>query len=129
MNFVIKFLVAFAIFMVVDLIWLGVIAKELYKRELGYIMTDNVKWIAAIIFYIIYIVGVVFFVVNPAIEKQSIIYAIFAGAFLGFFAYATYDLTNHATLKDWPLKITIIDLLWGSSVTTIVSTLTYLIFK
>ncbi len=104
----------FAVFLVIDLIWLGFIAKNLYAKYLGYIMANNINWTAAIIFYVIFVGGILFFVINPALEKDSISYAVTAGALFGFITYATYDLTNLATLEDWPLFITIVDLLWGS---------------
>lgn len=121
--------VALVIFFAIDMVWLGLIAKNLYSKYLGFIMTPNVKWLAAIIFYLVFIVGLAFFVIEPALAKQSLSYAIFAGLFFGFVTYATYDLTNLATLKDWPLLITIIDLVWGSFLGGAVSTLTYLILR
>ena len=77
----------------------------------------------------IFIGGVVFFVINPALEKNSWVYALLAGMLFGIITYSTYDLTNLATLKDWPIKITIIDLIWGTSLGGIVSTVTYFILK
>lgn len=82
--------------------------------------------VPAVIFYLIYVVGIVFFVVNPALLKDSAVYAALVGAFLGFLCYATYDLTNLATLKDWPVIVTVVDLVWGTSVTAAVSWLTVL---
>lgn len=99
----------------------------MYDRELKEIKKEKINWPAAIIFYVIYIVGVVFFVVSPAVEKGELVYALYAGALFGLVAYATYDLTNLATMKGFPLKITIIDLIWGTFVTTAVSALTYLV--
>jgi uncharacterized membrane protein len=119
--------VAFITFIVFDLIWLGFIAKNLYNRYLGYIMRPSPGWIAAILFYLLYLTGIVFFVINPALEKQSWRFALFAGMFFGLITYATYDLTNLATLKDWPLLITIIDLAWGSSLGGLVSLVTWYI--
>jgi uncharacterized membrane protein len=106
-----SYLSAFAIFLIIDLIWLGFIAKDLYAKYLGFIMAKNINWTAAIIFYMIFVGGILFFVVNPAIEKNSLSYALFAGAAFGFITYATYDLTNLATLENWPLFITIVDLI------------------
>lgn len=123
------YLITLVVFFTIDIIWLGVISKKLYRDELGYIMSDKPNWIAAIIFYLIFILGVVFFVISPAVEKDSWTYALFVGMFFGFITYATYDLTNLATLKDWPLKITIIDLLWGTSLGGMVSTITFFILK
>lgn len=121
--------VAFAIFFAIDILWLGLIAKNMYSKHLGFIMAPKVKWVAAIIFYILFVIGLVFFVINPAIAKGSWSYALLAGVFFGFITYATYDLTNLATLKDWPLVITIIDLAWGSFLGGTVSVLTFLIMR
>lgn len=121
--------VALAVFLVIDFVWLIFIAKKLYDRELKEIKKEKINWAAAIIFYLIYIVGVVFFVIAPAVDKGSIGYALYAGALFGLVAYATYDLTNLATMKGFPLKITIIDLIWGTFVTTAVSVITFLFVK
>lgn len=123
------FLVAFVVFFAIDIIWLGLVAKNLYKKYLGFIMAPQVNWIAAVIFYIVFIIGLSFFVIEPALTKQSLSYALLAGLFFGFITYATYDLTNLATLKDWPITITIIDLVWGSFLGGAVSTITYLILR
>ena len=129
MRFIKLYVVAFVVFFLIDIIWLAVVAKKLYQNELGYIMSDKPNWIAAIVFYLVFITGVVFFVINPAIDKDSWQYALLAGMFFGFITYSTYDLTNLATLKDWPIKITIIDLIWGTSLGGMVSLFTFLIFK
>ena len=119
--------VAFLVFISIDLVWLTVIANNLYKKYLGYIMSPTPNWGAAIIFYLLYLAGVVFFVINPALERQSWQYALFAGMFFGLITYATYDLTNLATIKDWPVLITIIDLIWGTALGGFVSATTYFI--
>lgn len=122
-------LVAFVVFIVIDLVWLGFVAKNLYSKHLGFIMAPKVNWVAAIIFYVLFIIGMTFFVISPAIKDNSLSYAILAGLFFGFITYATYDLTNLATLKDWPIVITIIDLVWGSFLGGAVSTITFLILR
>ena len=114
MTFIKLYFISLATFFLTDLLWLGVIAKNLYKSEIGHLMSSQFKVIPAIIFYLIYIAGLVFFAVLPNISSQSIKAAILYGALFGFVAYATYDFTNYATLKDWPLKIVVIDLLWGA---------------
>lgn len=106
--------IALPIFFAIDMLWLGVVAKNLYKNQLGYLMTPNVNWVAAIIFYLLFIVGLIVFVISPAMEKHSIMHAVLYGALFGLISYATYDLTNLATVKDWPILITGIDLVWGS---------------
>lgn len=120
------YMITLVVFFAIDIIWLRLVAKKLYKKELGFIMSPKPNWIAAMVFYLIFIVGLVFFVVNPALEQSSWSYALLVGMFFGFITYATYDLTNLATLKDWPLKITIIDLIWGTSLGGIVSLVSYL---
>lgn len=129
MMFLKIFGVALVIFFAIDILWLGLIAKKMYSKHLGFIMSPSVKWIPAIIFYVLFVIGITFFVISPAIDKQSWSYALLAGMFFGFITYATYDLTNLATLKDWPLVITIIDLAWGSFLGGAVSILTFLILR
>jgi uncharacterized membrane protein len=121
--------VAFLIFLIIDMIWLTLIAKNLYSKYLGFIMTSNVKWVAAILFYLLFIVGLAFFVILPAIDRGSWSYALLAGMLFGLISYATYDLTNLATLNNWPITITIIDLIWGTSLGGLVSMLSYFVVK
>lgn len=102
------------IFFVIDLIWLGVLAKDFYQRRLGYLMRPQVNWTAALLFYLVFIVGIVIFAVKPALEAQSPVRALAYGALFGFFTYATYDLTNLATVRDWPVIVTVVDLIWGT---------------
>lgn len=112
-----RYVVTFVIFILIDLLWLGLVAPKLYQNQIGHLMAQKVNFPAAGIFYLIYIVALLVFVIQPAMANQKVSQAILYGALLGFAMYATYDLTNLATLKDWPIKITIIDLLWGSFVT------------
>ena len=119
--------IAFVVFFVVDLIWLGLVAKDLYQKEIGSLLKPDVNWAAAIIFYLLFILGLVIFVINPAVESGSLAKAMMLGAFFGLVTYATYDLTNLATMRDFTLKITAIDLTWGTFLGFITSTLTYLI--
>lgn len=121
------YLLTVIVFFLVDIVWLGFISKNLYKNYLGHLMAPNVNWVAALIFYALFIVGLVFFVINPALEKDSIIYAIMAGGFFGLITYSTYDLTNLATIKDWPLNITIIDIIWGTFLNAMTSGITFLV--
>lgn len=125
MTFLKVYLVSFVTFFAVDIVWLGLVANKMYKKYLGFIMSPSPNWTAAILFYLLYMAGLVFFVINPALEKKSPSYALLAGLFFGLVTYATYDLTNLATLQNWPLKITIIDLIWGSALGATVSYLTY----
>ena len=108
------YLITVPIFFVIDLTWLGVVAKGFYQKHLGYLMRPQINWAAAILFYLLFIIGIVFFAVRPALESQSPMRALVYGALFGFFAYATYDLTNLATVKDWPVIVTVVDLVWGT---------------
>lgn len=123
------YLIALPVFFVIDMIWLGLISKNFYKNQIGFLMKSDINWIAAIIFYLLFIAGLVIFVILPAIEKQSISNAILLGGLFGLIAYATYDLSNLATLKDWPVIVTVVDLIWGTSVSVLVSVITYLLAK
>jgi len=126
---ILSYVLTTIVFFAIDMVWLGFIAKNIYRKYLGAFLSDSVNWTAAIIFYLIYIVGIFIFVINPAIEKQSLVKAITLGAAFGFIAYATYDLTNYATLKGFPLNIVFIDLAWGAILTAIVSLAGYYIVK
>jgi uncharacterized membrane protein len=128
MNFFLLFLIAFVVFFLIDMVWLGLIAKNIYSKYLGYLMSPKVNWLAAIIFYVLFIIGLVYFVIQPGVLNEASVGSVaFSGMLFGLITYATYDLTNLATLKDWPIKITIIDLLWGTFLGTAVSTITFLI--
>lgn len=123
--FIKLFLIALPVFFIIDMIWLVLVAKKFYQDKLGFLMKPDINWIAAIVFYLLFISGLVTFVISPAVEKHSWIHAVVYGAFFGLITYATYDLTNLATLKDWPLIITIVDLIWGSVLAASISVLTY----
>ncbi|MFP4022812.1 MAG: DUF2177 family protein [Candidatus Paceibacterota bacterium] len=125
--FIKLFLIALLVFLAIDITWLGVIAKGMYAEELGSLMKKDVNWVAAFIFYAIFIAGLVFFVISPSVAGASLANALIVGAFFGFVTYSTYDLTNLAVLKDWPLKITVIDIIWGTILASSVSGITYLI--
>jgi uncharacterized membrane protein len=117
------------VFFIIDLVWLGVVAKGFYQKNLKYILSPNVNWTAAIIFYLMYIAGILIFAVLPGVAKDSVRHAALWGALFGFFTYATYDLTNLALLKDWPLNIVVVDIIWGIVLCTVVATLSYYIAK
>ncbi|MFO7889159.1 MAG: DUF2177 family protein [bacterium] len=123
------YIITIPIFFVVDMIWLGLVAKGFYKKYLGFLMRPQVNWTAAVIFYFLFIIGIIFFAVQPALQAGSWSKALVYGALFGFFTYATYDLTNLATIKDWPLIVTVIDIIWGSVLSGMVATASYLIGK
>ena len=121
--------IALPVFFAIDMVWLGLVAPKFYKEQIGHLMRTDVNWLAALIFYAIFIVGVVLFVVQPALEKQSWMYALLMGALFGLITYATYDLTNLATLKNWPVLVTVVDLLWGTTLSASVSVVSYFIAR
>jgi uncharacterized membrane protein len=118
--------VAFTSFMVMDLLWLGVIARSFYRSELGHLMRSNVNWAAAVAFYVVFVVGIVVLVVRPAMERESLGEALILGALFGLVTYAAYDLTNLATLDGFPLRMVVVDLIWGMALCTGISGITYL---
>jgi len=129
MIFLKLYLISLAIFLGIDMVWLTLLAKNFYAKQIGYLTTKNPNLLAALIFYLIFIAGLVVFVINPALDKKMWSQALLLGAFFGLVTYATYDLTNLATIKDWPFILTVVDLLWGMSLSATVSFLTYLIAR
>jgi uncharacterized membrane protein len=125
--FIKLFLIALPVFFVIDMVWLILIAKKFYQQQIGFLMKPDINWFAAIIFYLLFIAGLVIFVISPAVEKHSWVNAILFGALFGLITYATYDLTNLATLKDWPLLVTVVDLIWGTVLAASISGITYFI--
>ena len=123
------YLLTVPVFFIIDLIWLGVVAKNYYQKNLNYILSPNVNWTAAIIFYLMYIAGILIFAVLPGLVKDSLRHAAVWGALFGFFTYATYELTNLALLKDWPLNIVIVDILWGVVLCSAVASLSFYLAK
>ncbi len=121
------YLITLPVFFVIDMIWLGWVAKNFYAKQIGFLLKPEVNWVAAVSFYLLFIVGLVLFVVSPALEKDSLMHAIVFGALFGLITYATYDLTNLATVKDWPLLVTIVDLAWGMFLSASVSSVAYII--
>ena len=117
------------IFFIIDMLWLGVVAKEFYRRQLGFILSPQVNWTAAVFFYLVYIAGILFFAVRPAVNHNSWGQAALLGALFGFFTYATYDLTNLATIKNWPLVMAVVDILWGACLCTLVALISFAISK
>lgn len=117
------------VFFAVDLIWLGFIAKKFYRNHLGFILSPDVNWSAAIVFYAIYILGILIFAVIPATEQRSLGKALLFGSLYGFFTYATYDLTNMATIKNWPLKVVVVDILWGVFLCSMVASISFFMAK
>lgn len=125
--FIKLYAIALPVFFAIDMFWLGVVSKNFYRAQIGSLLKTDVNWVAAIVFYLLFIVGLVVFVITPAVEKGSWMHAVMFGALFGLVCYATYDLTNLAVAKDWPLLITIVDMIWGAVLAASVSTVTYFI--
>ena len=125
--FIKLFLIALPVFFLIDIVWLVLVAKKFYQEQIGFLMKPDVNWFAAIIFYFLFIAGLVVFVISPAVLKNSWVHALLFGALFGLITYATYDLTNLATLKDWPLLVTVVDLIWGTVLASSISVITYFI--
>ena len=117
------------VFFGLDLLWLGVVARGFYSTQLGSLMRDNINFVAAGGFYLAYVAGIVFFAVAPALTEGSWQKAAMNGALLGLIAYGTYDMTNLATLRDWPLTMSFVDLAWGGFITCVSATLGLLITR
>jgi uncharacterized membrane protein len=117
--------ITFVIFLILDGVWLGVISPGLYQEHIGHLLAEEVNWPAAALFYLLFIAGLVFFAIKPSLLQNSWKAALRNGAFFGLICYATYDLTNHATMRDWPLLITVIDLLWGTFICGISSLVSF----
>ena len=100
-------------FFAIDMVWLGLVARTFYRQQIGFLLRPDTNWVAAIIFYLLFIVGILVFVVLPGLQDNSLKTTILRAALFGLVTYATYDLTNLATVRDWPLLITIVDLAWG----------------
>ena len=114
MIFVAGYIAALVAFVAADMVWLGIMVEKLYRPAIGDMLSTSVNLPAAVIFYLIFPVGLTIFAVFPAAQNQLVGNAAALGGFFGFFAYATYDLTNQATLRNWPMRLTVIDLAWGS---------------
>lgn len=113
----------------VDMLWLLVIAKTLYRDSMGHLMADEPKLLAGIAFYVLYAIGVCIFVIVPAVSKQSWFDAVLYGALFGFFCYMTYDLTNLTVLRNFPIQLAFIDMAWGAFVTAALSGFTYWVVR
>jgi len=113
-KFLMIWLICVVIFLIIDLVWLGMISKPFYQRSIGHLMADDFRMGAAFLFYVFYVVGIVYFCVSGAVDWKA---AAINGALFGFFCYATYDMTNYATLRDWPLRMVVVDIVWGTVLT------------
>lgn len=123
------YLATFGVFLALDAVWLGKISPKLYKNNIGHLMAKRPNFFAAAVFYGLYILGVTIFVIVPAIDSAALAVALLKGGLFGLVAYATFDLTAQAVLRNWPTKITVIDLAWGSFVTSLTAGLVFTLFN
>jgi len=121
MRYLKLYFVTLMAFLAIDMLWLGLVARSFYQQYLGFLMSPSVNWLAAAVFYLLYIVGILFFVVVPGLESNSLKATLLRAALFGLITYATYDLTNLATLKDWPALLSIVDMFWGTVLSVLVS--------
>lgn len=129
MEFLKMYGIAFIIFLAIDAVWLGLVAPRFYRAQIGHLMAETPNFIAALLFYLIFIFGVVVFVIQPSLADGNWTTALWRGLLFGFVTYATYDLTNLATLRDWPLTVTIVDLAWGTFLGGMMGVLTFYFYN
>jgi uncharacterized membrane protein len=113
-------------FVAIDMVWLGLVARGFYREHLGYLLRPDPNWAVAVVFYLLFVAGLLVFVVNPGLRAGSARKVLGLGALFGLITYATYDLTNLATVKDWPWLVSAVDLAWGSILGAAVSGLGFL---
>ena len=123
------FLISLVLFLLIDFIWLGFIAKGLYQKHLGHLLSPQPNWFAAFLFYILFILALNILIIQPMVINQNLAQGLFHALVFGMITYATYDLTNLATLREWPIMVTVIDLLWGMFISTFVTFLTFTVHK
>ena len=126
-KYILLYLATVPVFFLIDLVWLGVVARDFYRSQIGSLMADPIVWWAAILFYLLFIAGIIFFAVLPGLDAGSWTKALALGAAFGFFAYMTYDLTNLATLRGWPITLVVVDIAWGTVLAASVATASYFI--
>lgn len=119
------YIATFAAFLAIDMLWLGLVARDFYQKYIGFILSPSPNWLAAGIFYLLFILGILVFVVIPGLKENSFKRTLVRAALFGLITYATYDLTNLATLKDWPVLLTVVDLAWGTTLSTAVSAVSF----
>jgi uncharacterized membrane protein len=125
LSVVVRYVAALAVLAIGDFIWLGYFARAVFQPTLGPILRENIDWPAAILFYLLYAVGVVIFATGPALASQSAIKALLYGFLFGFFAYMTYDVTNYATLNAWTVRLAVMDVAWGTFISGLAGLISY----
>jgi len=127
-SFYIKlYLATLVAFFLIDMVWLGFVARGFYRKAIGFLLSPSPNWAAAILFYLLFVGGILIFAVVPGLQAESLRKALLQGALFGLLTYATYDLTNLATIKDWPLNVTVVDMIWGTVLATSVTWVSFLV--
>ncbi len=121
LRYVKLYLITLVAFFAIDLVWLVLVAQRFYSAQIGFLMAPQPNWPVAILFYLLFIFGILFFVVVPGLKEKTFGPTLIRAALFGLITYATYDLTNLATLKDWPAIVTVVDLIWGTTISVGVS--------
>ena len=128
-TYVVAYIATAVIFLGLDSLWLGVVAQSTYRRWIGHLMADETNMVAAFLFYMAYVVGLVIFAVAPALRDGAWSTAVIYGALFGLFAYGTYEMTNFATLRDWPIAMVLADLAWGTALSAVSAVAGYAITR
>lgn len=129
LQYLYSYLITLITFLGIDSIWLTQVAPKFYQSQIGALMKKSPNLIAAFIFYLLFVMGLLYFVILPNMETKNISKIIISGALFGLITYATYDLTNLAVTKDWPVLVTIVDMIWGTLLTALVSLVSYLLIQ
>ncbi|NKI57554.1 DUF2177 family protein [Labrenzia sp. PO1] len=114
LKYVTAYIATVLVFLAVDYVWLTQVSTRFYLDRIGHLMMEKPNIAAASVFYLVYVVGIVIFAVAPALKADSLVTAIIFGALFGFFTYGTYDVTNYATLREWPVSVVLVDVAWGT---------------
>ena len=123
MTYLIAYAATLIAFLALDFVWLGVVAKSFYRAQMGKLLAEHINMGVAGGFYALYVVGLVVFAIAPALHSGRWTQAFLLGAFLGLLAYGTYNLTNLATLRGWPMMLSVVDLTWGTLVSGVAAAL------
>lgn len=119
-KFVFLYVTCLVVFLVVDLLWLYWMVGSFYRQRLDHLLAQNPMFLPAFLFYLLFVLGNVVFVVQPSLSSVSPTSVFLRGALYGLVTYGTYDLTNHATMTDWPLSVTVVDMIWGMVLSSVV---------
>jgi uncharacterized membrane protein len=128
-DYIKLYFVTLIAFFVIDMVWLGLIARTIYRNYLGFLLASTTNWFAVVLFYLLFILGILVFVVLPGLKDNSLKATLLRAVLFGLVTYATYDLTNLATVKNWPVLITMIDLAWGTILSVLVSYISFMVGK